>query len=211
MAFVALDGLTGKLTDTLVASNSFFTANPSFVHSLETSLATDGDYSFLSIIGKTGGYEIVKVTNVDGELILDRGEGNTTAINAAIGSCIKFETSTVVLAEMIANGGIEPPVCEIVAGDGISIEKDGCVHTVSVVWPECDPYEFMGASFNVVDGCLVVEEPDRCNCDPVDGTYENATVTIRDGRICAIQTGPNPQYLAPSCTCCNCSEQDTQV
>lgn len=204
MAFVAVDGLSGRLTKTLKISDTSFTADAAFVSRLESALS-DGDYTFLSVSTKAGAYEIIKVTNVDGEFTIERGQGTTSAINAAVDSCIKFEMNSVVVGELIANGGIEPAVCEIVGGDGVTVTKDGCKHIVSVDWPTCEEQEFLGATFKVENGCLVIEEPDRCNCDPVDGTYENATVTIRDGRICAIQTGANPQYLAPSCTCCNCN------
>lgn len=207
MAFIPLDGLTGKLTGTFASADTSFLANAAFVSDLESALASDGDYTYLSVIGRNGGYEIVKVSNVAGDLTVDRGQGSTVAINAIPGSCVRFESNTVVLAEMIANGGIEPPVCELIAGEGITITPDGCRHTISVEWPTCDDQTFMGATFAVENGCLTVTEPDSCNCDPVDGTYENATVTVRNGRICAIQTGANPQYLAPSCTCCGCSNE----
>lgn len=205
MPFVAVDGLSGSLTATLTSSATEFSANAAFVNRLEQAIANDGEYTFLSLSTKSGGYEIIKVVNVDGEFTIERGQGTTVAINAPANSCLNFEMNSVVVAELIANGGIDPAVCEIVAGDGITLVKDGCVHTLSVAWPTCEAQEFMGATFKVENGCLVVEEPDRCNCDVANGTYENATVTIRDGRICAIQTGANPQYLAPSCTCCNCT------
>ena len=204
MAFVPMDGVRGSLTTSISASDTTLPLSYALANALETRLANDGDYTYLEITTSLGGYEIVKIINDAGNLIVERGAAGTSPINAPKGSCVGYAVNTAVITDLIAQGGIDPLVCEIVAGDGIEIAKDGCKHTVSVTWPTCDAVDFMGASFSVENGCLVIDAPDRCNCDPVDGTYENATVTIRDGRICAIQTGPNPQYLAPSCTCCNC-------
>jgi hypothetical protein len=201
MKFVPLDGVRGTLTASIKATDVTLPLSYVLATALDDKLVNDGDYTFLEITSGSD-YEIVKIFRADGELTIERG---SPAINAPKGACVGYGVNTAVVSALIGQGGNSPAVCEIVAGAGIKITKVDCKHTVSVEWPTCTGVDFMGATFKVVNGCLVVDEPNRCNCDPTDGTYENATVTIKKGRICAIQTGPNPQYLTPSCTCCNCS------
>lgn len=205
MAFKTADGLSSKLTQALTAAGTSISTDPSFTSKLMTILPADGDYTYVTITTVNGGYEIIKIENNATGFAVIRAQGGTTAINAPIGSCIKFETNSLVVSTLIANGGVAPNVCEIVAGAGLELVKDGCKHTLSVKWPTCPERTFLGAKFKIENGCLIIEEPDNCGCVITNGTYENATVTIKDGRICAIQTGANPQYVSPSCTCCNCA------
>lgn len=208
MALIALDGFKTKLTDPISRSDTALMIPPNAYAYIEDKLKNNGDYTYLSLTNKAGAYEIIKIENVSGDLAVIRGQGETEAIVASTGDCLVFEMNSLVVAD-IAGNGVDPAVCEIkVAEDTpLTLEKDGCIHTIGFEWPTCDEIDFMGAKFKIENGCIVIEDED-CNCSVLDGTYSNATVTIKDGRICSIQNGQNPQYVLPSCSCCGCSTGD---
>lgn len=203
MPLIPLDGVRGTLTQSLSVSDTAVSISYPMAQTVLDKLVNNGDYTYLEVSTSLGAFEIIKVIRDGTTLVIERGRGGTVAINAPKGACIGYGVNTAVVSDLLANGA-DPAVCDIQVEAPLKLVKTGCLYKISLDWPsDCDEDTFMGATFKIVDGCIKITEDDRCNCDPIDGTYSNATVTIKDGRVCAIQAGQTPQYLSLSCPTCN--------
>lgn len=62
------------------------------ISALKNRLSENGDFTTL-LIQDTVGYEVVKVLNHQGELVIDRGLSGTTPKRFPVGSCVTFSPS----------------------------------------------------------------------------------------------------------------------
>ena len=205
MTIKLLDGLQTKLQAPMSKSDTAITLAETAYARFES--FSDGDYTYLTV-RENSNYEIIKVALDDDSYVVTRAVGDTGPFNFSKNACVAFEMNSAVVSDIIANGGTEPTLCAITAGDNIEITGDGCDKTISMTFPECDAIKVGTHSLVIKDGCLVDEALCADDCTLTDGTYSNATLTVRNGMICAIVPGDNPIYTQASCSCCSCSDSD---
>lgn len=105
MAVKTIPGYFSKLTHILEPTDrSLPVDNP---QTLINRLSENGDWTTL-IIQDTVGYEVVKVMNYQGNLVLDRGLSGTTPKRFPVGSCISFSPSD----ELFKTLACEADCCE---------------------------------------------------------------------------------------------------
>lgn len=173
---------------------------PNDVARLAAFLTESGDYTRLWI-GDGVKHEIVKATGImDGVVTIDRGEEGTEPITSPLGACLSFVWTDANLADFAQQGfgGIEPAVCEVLAGsDRITVSKTECSVTIDV--PACG-----GATWRAGNEEFVQDDSGCIAATPLktpvgDGEYVNATVTMRGGQITAVRSGTNIVYTGGGC------------
>lgn len=90
MAVKTMAGYASKLTKLLEATDRYLPVEDS--QTLLNRLSEDGDWTSL-LIQDTVGYEVVKVLNHQGNLVIDRGLSGTTPKRFPVGSCVTFAPS----------------------------------------------------------------------------------------------------------------------
>lgn len=191
MAIQFFDGECFDLTSSLRISSKILPVGSESKSRLCSKLKDD-DHTYLTIKSARG-VEIVKATCVDGDIVIERAQGDTEAMNFGIDTCACFIVNRPVLDDWfdeMRNGGCKP---KVVSGDDFIVvehDEENCTFTISV---DEDIAECL------TDLCL-----DRCGtCVLPDGTYENPTVTVREGKVCGISNGRNILYVGGSCCSCN--------
>lgn len=202
MALVWLDNncfdLTAKLdkADTMLPIS---VANRAF---LCEELGEDG-HSYLTITSTTG-TEVVRITCSEGMIVLERGISDTDPLTFAKGRCACFKVNKTIIDEYIAEamlGGCTPSV----------VADPAQSDYIEVVAPAADECEW---TVRLTDE-FIAEYEECCggdDCAPcvlADGVYENATITVVNGKICGTANGTNVVYTGGSCCgCSNCAEAD---
>lgn len=105
MAAKTTPGFSGNLTSILEADDTSIPL--STLSQLKERLSQDGDFTTL-LIQDTVGYEVVKVLNFRGELVLERGLSGTTPKRFPTGSCVSFVPSD----ELFKSFACEADCCE---------------------------------------------------------------------------------------------------
>jgi len=190
MALVILDNVCVTLTQKLTTSGTLLPVSPADKSKLCTLLGVNHSYLTMST---PSGVEIVKVTCVDSEIVIVRAQGGTTAIVGPIGTCLCFKVNKLVLDEY--NPGVTP--C------ALSFKTDTPDY-IEIIAPEDDECEWtINIKQDFIDRLDSCCPEDECgNCTVGDGVYENATVTIINGKICGISNGTNIVYQGGGC--CGC-------
>lgn len=156
-----------------------------------------GDHTYLTL-NTNSGVEIVKVTCDQGELFVERGQGDTEAVTAPVNSCLCFKINSLILDEYVGKQACEFSIVTDTP-DYILItppEEDSCEWKVSLT------DEFIER----LSICCPEDDCDCGDCIVPNGIYENATITIKDGRLCGITNGTNIVYTGGGC--CGCSSEE---
>lgn len=194
MAFKFMDNQCITLTSSIDRLTRAIPIGVGDKSKLQQYLTGPDDYTYLTITGYSGS-EIVRVYFVNNIAYMDRGQGGSEPISAARGSCLCFKYNKLILDEYVK--GIQEPCRITIESDDLEViepEEDNCNWIIN----------FTEDFKERLDNCC--PEGDCPQCNVVDGTYENATVTIRNGRICEISNGRNIVYTGGSC--CNCGENN---
>ena len=195
MALKFLDNMCFNFISKLESTSTKLPVSNSDKSILCNALGAD-DHTYLTISSPTG-TELVRVTCVSGDIIIQRGQGGTSAMTHSLGRCACFKVNQTILDEYINVPDICEPTIVTTQSDFIKITppEDGeCEWTVDI------------------DADILACIEDLCvdNCDPCvlpDGTYENATLTIVNGKVCGIANGSNIVYTGGSCCgCSNCTD-----
>lgn len=168
-----------------------------------------GDFTYFMLSDGVS-YEFVKVTQQQGQLIMERGQDGTVA--REWGACTKVvhEWSPSAMAEAAQQAKDQTDksyICEIVS-DSLDVKDandDGCdCHETCGVRIEakpCGEAEWVSGCTRFKlgkDGCVSTEPIGDC---PADGVYKNAVVTVSGGRVVDVQEGTN--VIKSSCgSCC---------
>jgi len=150
------------------------------------------DHSYLTLVTPLGS-EIVRVSCVAGNTVLERAQGGTEALTGAIGKCLCFRINKLILDEAGVTAACIPTIT--------TTQPDYITITAPAIG-ECDWVVNINQSFlDKLLECCPDEEP--CpTCVIGDGVYENATVTIINGKVCGIANGTNIVYTSgSSCGC----------
>lgn len=105
MAAKTMPGYFSKLTQIMESSDRVLPVEDS--QTILNRLNQDGDWTTL-LIQDTVGYEVVKVLNHKGNLVIDRGLSGTTAKRFPVGSCVVFTPSD----ELLKAIACETDCCE---------------------------------------------------------------------------------------------------
>ncbi len=194
-----LDNMCFNFIDKLDRTATVLPISNSDISTLCSELGTD-DYSYLTISSPTG-TEIVRIQCVNGEIVIQRGQGDTQAQSHAKGRCACFKVNKLVIDDYVNVPDICEPTITTSQTDFIKITppaSDSCEWTIDI------------------DEDILSCIEDICvdNCDPCvlpDGTYENATLTIRNGKVCGIANGTNIVYTGGSCCGCSSCNEDSTV
>ncbi|OLL27470.1 hypothetical protein BTH42_31995 [Burkholderia sp. SRS-W-2-2016] len=162
-------------------------------------MSDTGAYTRLTV-GEPDDFEIVRVTGiVNGQVTIERAQENTRALSAAPGTCAAFVWTPQNLTDFIVQGfgGQTGSVCEVLAGSGrVTVERTGCSITV-------DRPAMRGATWRAGSREYTQDTAGEIASAPfsglVDGTWPNATVTVRDGYITAVQAGSNIVFSGAGC------------
>jgi hypothetical protein len=190
MALVFLDNFCLTLTGVLTPTANTLVATPANLLTLCTKIGT-GNHTYLTM-GTISGSETIKVSCIAGQAVLERGQGGTVPLTGAIGVCLCFKINKLILDEL-----------------GF---KQACVPTITTSHPayititppavgSCDWKVDLNANFlDRLNACCPV---DLCaTCTIGNGTYQNATITVVDGKICSVKNGTNIVYQSGGC--CGC-------
>jgi len=177
-------------------------------------LAEDGCYTRL-VVDTATGCEVVTVTCAEGSLKIDRGQENFAAQAWEKGSLIYFDWTPQNLLDWAdcnsdaTDEENEPPF----KSENFNVVWDE-ENEIWCVEPKDDDglsgkyWDSCGNRFSVKDGKIVCEP-----APPEDvltaGTYDNATVVIKDGKIVSVQKGCNviAQGCTDGCACEKCSNE----
>lgn len=202
MAFVFLDGVCVTLTSKLDSGSTNLTVSQSDISKLCEKLG-DGNHSYLTM-NTNQGSEILKITCNSSQIVLERGLSGSTALTGSVGRCLCFQVNKAVIDDYITSG--LPEACEptIVTDneDVITItppEEGSCEWVISLNEDFLD---------RLNDCC---PEDDCNNCTISDGTYENATISVVNGKVCSVATGTNIVYTGGGCCGCNTKEVEDEV
>lgn len=191
MAFVFMDNVCVNTVQPIDRNSTVLPLSPSDKAFMVNSLSQD-DYTYLTLTTNRG-TEIVRVYVVNGVVRIDRGQGGTISMAAVTGSCLCFKYNKLILDEYVS--GIQEPCRVVISSDDFEVTEPA--------EGQCDWKINLTEDFKErLDLCC--PEGNCPDCSVSDGTYENATVTIRNGRICEISNGRNIVYTGGSC--CNCSD-----
>lgn len=193
MGIVFFDGECFDFDEKLEANGDILPVSSASKARLCDKLGKEG-WTYLTIKSPTGS-EIVKVRCVDGDPVITRAQGGTTAKVFSADRCACFVVNKPVLDDWFDEakfGGCKP---KVVSGDDIievETSDNGCTFTVKI---DADYAECINTICN----------DDPCHpCVLPDGVYENATVTIIDGKVCGVANGTNIVYTGSSC--CGCGD-----
>lgn len=192
MGIVFLDGQCFDLVSKLDRIGDILPVSSASESKLCAALGETG-HTYLTIKSPTGN-EIVKATCVDGDIVIERAQGGTSAQTHSTGRCACFVVNKPILDDYIEEamlGGCKP---KVVSGDAdylvVTEDEDTCTFTIS-----------MNEDFKeMFEGCCGADDCDPCVLP--DGVYENATLTIRGGKVCGVSNGTNIVYTGGSlCSC----------
>jgi hypothetical protein len=193
-------GYKALLASKLARDDTILPLSAGDIARLAEALPNEGDYTRLWL-GDGVAHEVVKATGlIDGAVAIDRGEEGTQPTALPAGTCVSFAWTPQNLADFIQQGlgGIEPAVCGVQAGSSrVSVTANDCNVTVDV--PACAGASWRAGNLQYTQddaGCIVTAP---VSTPLVDGAYVNATVTVRDGQIVAIQSGTNIVYSGGGC------------
>ena len=193
-------GYKAMLKSRLGPDDTILPLAPDDVARLAAFLPSADDYTRLWL-GDGVMHEVVKVTGlIDGAVAIARGEEGTQAIALPAGACVSFAWTPQNLADFIQQGlgGIQPAVCAVKAGsERVSVTTADC--TVTVDRPACAGATWRSGNQQFTqggDGCIAAQP---VSTPLIDGEYVNATVSVRDGQIVAIQSGTNIVYSGGGC------------
>lgn len=193
MAFVFMDNQCVSLTNAVDRSARTLPIGVSDRQKLDRYIKTQDDYTYLTLTSARGS-EIVKVYKLNGIYYMDRGLGGTEPISAPVGACLCFQYNKLILDEYVDS--IQEPCRVTITSQDLLVTPptgDNCNWRIN----------FTEDFKDRLDICC--PEGDCPQCNVVDGTYENATITVRNGRLCAITNGRNIVYTGGSC--CNCGTE----
>lgn len=190
MAIVFLDNICVTLTQSITSSTTILPISAAGKATLIDKLGATG-HSYLTMTTATG-TEIIRVSANSGEIVATRAQGGTSALVGPKDTCLCFKVNKLVMDEYNPAEPCKPTIVtdtpdwiEIVAPTGTSCEwKINIKQTILDKFAECCP-------------------EDTCNnCTVADGVYENATLTIINGKVCGISNGRNIVYSGGGC--CGC-------
>lgn len=193
MAFQFFDNICVYTVQAIDRNSTVLPLGPSDKAMFIDSLGVN-DYTYFTLTTRLG-VEVVRVYVVNGAVRIDRAQGGTQPLSAPNGSCLCFKYNKLILDEYVQ--GIQEPCRVTIVSDDLEVTEpeEGCEWTIN----------FTEDFKNRLDICC--PEGDCPECGVTDGTYENATVTIRNGRICEISNGRNIVYTGGSrCGCCESTE-----
>lgn len=175
----------------------------------------EGDHTYLTATA-TG--EIIRITCQDGNIMMVRAQGGSNAKPVPAGDCFCFKVNKPIIDDYI---DIDPPdiiipEIELPCETMISTDTPEYIEIIAPVGDDCtwkvniksEAYECWN------NGCEEPEEecPACPECVLGNGVYENATITVIDGKVCAITNGKNIVYTGGSCcNCSNCSSEEESV
>lgn len=193
MALVFLDGVCVYTTQNINRSQTNLPLSPGDTTMILNALGTEG-HTYFTLTARTG-VEIVKLYNNNGKVGMERGQSGTEPVSASAGTCLCFRINKAILDEYM-QGLFEPCQTTIISDD---------LEVTPPAEDECEwKINFTQDFKDRLDGCC--PEGDCPECNVVDGTYENATITIRNGRICEISQGRNIVYTGGAC--CSCGDNN---
>jgi hypothetical protein len=190
MAIVFLDNICVTLLQAITPASTILPLSAAAKSLLTAKLGATG-YSYLTLATVTG-TEIIKVTANSGEIVAERAQGGTVAVTGAKDACLCFKVNKLVMDEYVTPDYCTPTIVtdtpawvEVIAPAGVSCEWKVNIKTAIIdKFAECCP-------------------DDACNnCTVADGVYENATLTIINGKVCGISNGKNIIYTGGGC--CGC-------
>jgi hypothetical protein len=190
MPMVFLDNFCLTLTDRLTSSQTSLPVSASAKQELCARLGSN--FSYLTLATPLG-VEIVRVSCVNGDIAVVRAQGGTSSVAAAKGTCLCFKVNQLVLDNYLPQEYCVPTIITDTP-DYITITApaDG-----SCEWK-------VNISDAFIDRMNICCPEDECsNCTVSDGVYENAKVTVVNGKICAISNGTNIVYSGGGC--CGCA------
>lgn len=196
MAFKFLDGVCVTLTSKLEKTGTTLSINSTDMLKL-TSAMSEGDCTFLTLTTPLG-TEIVKVTaGCASAIVITRAQSGTSALTGASGSCLCFKINKAVLDA----AGISAEVCS----PTIVTAQPEYLKITAPATGECEWTVDLSDSLVALLKRLEADSPeDTCNnCTLSDGVYENATLTVVNGKVCAVTNGKNIVYTGGGC--CGCS------
>lgn len=191
MALVFLDNVCVTLNGNLSSSANVLPLTVAERDKLINLLGDDG-YSYLTLSLSSGKTEEIKIFVDSGEIGIERGD---SPISVPEGRCSCFRVTKKVLDDYLTN---PPELCEV------TIES-GSEDYIKVTPPEDGECNWViSLTEEFIDRLNQCCPEDTCNnCTLTDGTYENTTIKVINGRICSISNGKNIVYTGGS-TCCNC-------
>lgn len=195
MPMILMDNVCVYTTQAIDRSSLVLPLSPGDKTKLANALGQD-DYTYFTLTTRQGA-EIVKLYNSNGTIRMERGQGDSSPLAASAGSCLCFKYNKLILDEYMQ--GLFEPCQTTIVSDDLEItppEEGECEWTIN----------FTEEFKDRLDGCC--PEGDCPECNVVDGTYENATITIRNGRICEISQGRNIVYTGGSCCGCGSEPED---
>lgn len=202
MNFKWLDNTCYVLDNNLSATDSILPLSNSDAARLCSELE-DG-YTYLTIMGPRGN-EIVRVSCSNGNIVIIRAQGESEAL--AFSECRKvcFEVNKPVMDAYIEEamlGGCKPTIV---------VDEDS-ENYIEVLEPEEDSCEWtIKLSDYFIDSFKECCHEDECEpCVLPNGVYENATITIVNGKVCGISNGTNIVYTGGSCCGCqSCNSEES--
>ena len=96
--------LDGFLLKPLTVTDTYLPIDPSSAADIISALDTPGSYAYLSI-SDAGRYEVVKIEESGGQLVITRGAAGTTATGHSPGACVKSASPLMVevIKDLICN------------------------------------------------------------------------------------------------------------
>lgn len=189
MPMVFLDNICVTLTAKITAGATMLPLSGSDTQTLCEALGSN--FSFLTMNTPLGS-EVVRVSCVNGTVVAIRGQMGES-FSAAKGTCLCFKVNKLVLDNYLPQGFCTPTIITDTP-DFIKITPptgDGCEWKVSLNQDFLDKF------------AACCPDDDCNNCTVADGVYENAKITVINGKVCAISNGTNIVYTGGGC--CSCS------
>lgn len=190
----------GKLDDD-------FDATETSIAGLSLNLDVD-EYTFLSISNGIN-CEHVKVTQTANGLVIDRGQGGTSAYNWPKGSCYQFQWSKPAFQAMvdcILNNDDVPDDAPKIEGYEASIVDGQLCYTPIEDEDEAGDFETVEIQDCKFRYCFsaknVKKDPLPASQTLMPGTYENATVTV-DENGCVTNVSGGCKTTIQGCTKCD--------
>ena len=190
MSLVFLDAFCLTLTGKLEKTATSLTASAAQLLSLCTKIG-NGNHTYLTM-GTVLGSETIKVTCTSGSAVLERGQGGTDPLTGAVGSCLCFKINKLILDEL----GFKTPCSPTI----ITTQPD----YITITAPATDSCEWtVDLNQDFLDRLNACFPEDTCGtCTLSDGTYENSTITVKNGKVCSVSNGKNIVYTGGGC--CGC-------
>lgn len=190
MALVFLDNFCLTLTGKLEKTDATLTASAASLLSLCEKIG-EGNHTYLTM-GTLSGSEIIKVTCSGGTAVLGRGQGGTDPLTGSVGTCLCFKINKLIMDEL----GFKTP-CAVTV---VTTQPD----YITITAPEEGECEWtVNLNEDFLERLNACCPEDNCNtCTLSDGTYENATISVVNGKVCAVVTGKNIIYTGG--TGCGC-------